>query len=124
MSHAPIHLNPPPADLKRRKLPLTAVSGEFWRIFESKFKNPLFFGRRQFGRFDAPSGKFGVCYASMEVEGAFLECFIRIPPRVAVDRIIDEADVCETAIAKFKIKSPLRLVDLTAHGANLLGVDA
>lgn len=124
MARTPIHLQPPPADLKRRRLPLTSVGGEFWRVFESRFKNPLFFGRRGAGRFDAPARNFGVCYASQELEGAFLEVFVRTPLRTQADRIIDESDLCQMAIARFKLKSHLKMVDFTAGGASILGVDA
>ena len=112
---------PPPADLACRELPLETVpaGGRFYRIHR-KGRAALHFGTGGRGRFDAPDGRFGVCYVARDVEGCFVEVFLR----AVGDTLVRESELAARAVSAIEVRpgaAPLRLVELRGRGLVRLG---
>jgi hypothetical protein len=107
----------PPGDLASRELPLTRVSGPLYRVHRASC-SALYFGKSGLSRFDDPQKQFGVLYASLKPEAAFVE---------AVLRQIDQVLVWEKALAERALSminmTPISCVNLTAHGLRRLSCD-
>jgi hypothetical protein len=71
------------------------------------------------GRFDSTSGSFGVLYAAMDFEAAFVETILRNPAR----QIVSMADISSRSVAALAASRPLRMVNLHGAGLQTLGVD-
>src|SRR5258708_6464206 len=82
----------PPNALQSAKLPLTQLSGDFYRIARNDLGiySPLHFGRVPKSRFDDPKRKYGVLYLAGTVDGAFAEVFIRNPVPGVSPKLIDK----------------------------------
>ncbi|MGD0093275.1 MAG: RES family NAD+ phosphorylase, partial [Planctomycetota bacterium] len=74
------------------------------------------------GRFDAPNRQFGILYAARNVDGAFIEVFMRNPVAGQSRRVIDDQELGIRSVAVFS-SAKLRLVDLTGAGLSKLGLD-
>lgn len=115
----------PPADLHARTLPIYTAERDwhFWRIHPADL-SPLFFGPAKGspprGRWDAPDGAFRVCYLAEHSFAAFAECFLRDPATI----LLETEDLQARALARIKIRSPLRLVTMHGHGLHAVGATA
>ncbi|HEX5657987.1 MAG TPA: RES family NAD+ phosphorylase [Polyangiales bacterium] len=72
-------------------------------------------------RFNAPSAEFGVLYAAMRAEGAFIETFGRVLEAKAP--LTTRRQLEMRALSALTFATPLRLVDLTGAGLAGLGID-
>lgn len=118
MSLAP--LAGPPADLASRR-----VKTVNWR--ESLFRthgihrNPLLPGHSGRNRFDASDGSYAVIYFGCDPFCAFIESFAH----AAGTRAITTTALESKALAEFRARNPLRLIDLTESGSFFrIGADA
>src|SRR5882672_2484014 len=102
-----VKLPAPPPDLASRKLPLTRLSGRIYRIHQSRY-SALFFGKDGSCRFDDPLKKYGVLYASLKLEAAFAEVFLRRLDQI----LVEERAIRERSLAVLRLESSV-FVDLT-----------
>lgn len=109
---------PPPADLARRDLPLVEVAGPWLRSYRLAY-TPLYFGCSGRERFDAPDGRYGVCYAGDDDACAFIETFGHQTGR----RVVTVSELLGRGRARLTAGRPLRLVDLRGPGLARLGAD-
>ena len=113
----------PPRDLKKRTLPIHVFPAleNLYRVHPVN-RTSLFFGPAEGqpprGRWDAPDGRFGVCYMAEQPYAAFAECFLRVPGVMALE--VD--DLRERGLALLRPLRDLRLVAM--HGAGLHAVGA
>jgi hypothetical protein len=81
----------------------------------------IFFNPSNDYRFNAPAEEFGVLYAAMHADGAFIETFCRTlnaqPP------LITARQLDTRALTVLTFADSLRLVDLTGPGLAGLGID-
>lgn len=126
MSRGPVGPLPkPPADLASRGLPLADLEGRsaLCRIHRS-VHGAVFFspgpGKPPSGRFDSPTGRFGVLYAARTFDGAFAEVLLRNPAR----QVVSLPEVEARSFAVLALDADVRLVDLTGPGLSRLGLDA
>ncbi len=122
----------PPPDLSDRTLPLLQISADM-AIYQchSLRRGPLSFNPRSTGRFNAPNGEFGVVYASLTPEGAFVERFLQSDGLryehtawPVLDRTtIDNHCLCQLDFADPATHSHLNVVDMLGP-INHLGGDA
>ncbi len=108
----------PPCDLAARPLPLRACAGPFFRIHRRALP-ALHFGRGALFRFDAPGGEFGVLYAALEPDAAFIETL----GHATGLRVVDAAALMARGLVVFDAAPPLQLVDLSGQGLAQLGAD-
>ncbi len=84
---------------------------------------PVFFspgaGADPIGRFDSPTGGFGVLYTAQSLEGAFAETVLRNPQR----RLIDPAEISSRAVSVLAMSRAVRLVEMLGRGLQALGTD-
>jgi hypothetical protein len=116
----------PPANLNDRALPIhaidPAVDGRWKRLYGCEHASALHFGRGRSHRFDDPEGQYGVLYAAIDVECAFIESF-GDSRNYAGELEIKEEDLGRECLATITIGSALRLVDLTGSGLANIGAD-
>jgi hypothetical protein len=110
---------PPPPVLERLP-PLLEARGPFFRIHPRE-RRALHFGRTARWRFDGPGGRYGVLYAAEDLDGAFVETFLRMPGQRGV---VSRGDLALRAVSSLGARRPLRLVDLTGPHLARLRVDA
>lgn len=108
----------PPDDLGERSLPTIDSSGPWYRLYPVGHE-PLHFGTSGRGRFDAPGGDYGVCYAADDAYGAFIETYGRLLDRDFVTR--DALN--RRGLVEISSGETCTFVDLTAEGLNRLGAD-
>lgn len=111
----------PPKNLHQKQLP-TATLGAgrvLYRIQDVRYKTPVYFGRDQKWRFDAPHGSYGVCYLSESKAGAFVETIAR--HKLTGDSI-STGQLKSLAIYRFELRASLVVVEL--HGSALLALGA
>jgi hypothetical protein len=113
----PAKLSSPPADIASRKLPLVRLSGQIYRVHQSKY-SALFFGKDGSCRFDDPLKKYGVLYASLKPDAAFAEVFLRRLDQI----LIEEQSIWERSLATIRLES-LTFVDLTGDGLRRISCD-
>ena len=106
----------PPLDLATRRLPIVRLAGSWVRIHWTTH-DPLFFGRTGSNRFDDPLRRYGVLYAAVTGEGAFIETFGRRPGMDVVSR----RQLAVRSVALIDATRRLRLVDLTGPGLAHIG---
>jgi hypothetical protein len=104
-------LPPPPANLHGRKLPLYSLRRRQAALVRLAWENPathLLFRRDARYRFDAPDASFGVVYAALDLETAFVETIVRDRPGSPTGPAImlDYAELADR-----------RVVVLDTHGA-------
>jgi hypothetical protein len=110
----------PPAGF--RTLPtVTMAAGQLFYRIHSAHHFPVFFNPASDYRFNAPAEEFGVLYAAVHADGAFIETFCRTldarPP------LITSRQLDSRALTVLTFDAPLRLVDLTGPGLAGLGID-
>jgi hypothetical protein len=115
---------PPPPWLQTARLPIlelphpTAVH----RIHRLD-RDPVFFspgaGKPPIGRFDSPSGAFGVLYLAQALEGAFAETILRNPQR----RLADLSDIAARAVSVLGFSRAIRLAKMFGDGLQAVGTD-
>ncbi len=71
------------------------------------------------GRFDSPSGAFGVLYLAESFHGAFAETLLRNPQR----RVVGLAEITVRAVTVLGLARTTRLVDMRGAGLQALGTD-
>ncbi len=108
----------PPASLHSRKLPVVEVEHAFIRIHRLAH-DPAFWGRTGRNRFDAPDAEYGVLYTAETFDGAFIETFGDLVPK-----ILTMTSLAARGMARVSSRRPLRLVDLAGAGLSQLGLDA
>jgi hypothetical protein len=81
-------------------------------------QDPAFWGRTRRNRFDAPDDQYGVLYAAESFDGAFIETFGDVSPKILTVRVL-----AERGIARVSSRRPLRLVDFAGAGLSRLGLD-
>jgi hypothetical protein len=85
--------------------------------------DPVFFspgsGNAPIGRFDSPSGAFGVLYIAQSLEGAFAETILRNPQR----RLVDSSEIMARAVSVLRLSRAIRLVRLFGAGLQAVGTD-
>lgn len=109
----------PPGDLSSRALPVTAVTGDLYRLHRADH-DPLHFGRSARNRFDDPSGQFGVLYAGDSPACAFVETYGRLDH---IPRLVTQQELGDRCLSRLVPRSPLRVVDLSAAGLRRLDAD-
>lgn len=88
----------------------------WFRCVEAR-RDPVHFGTTGASRFDDPHGAFGVLYAGVQVETAFVEVF-------GGKLALTEADLADRTLWSLVASRPSRLVDLTGEGLVALSLDA
>lgn len=111
----------PPLDFTERPLAIRELNlsvTDLFRIHRQEY-GPIFYTRKTNGtqyRFDAADDEFGVLYAALTVEGAFMETVIR--DRFAhgtLPLLVDEKDLLSRAVSRlgWAETRALRLADFT-----------
>jgi hypothetical protein len=111
----------PPADLASRKPAIVTLAQDviIERFFTAAYA-PIYFGRTQKGRLDAPDGSYGVLYAAEQLQGAFAETFLREPGRTLLPLDL----IRRTARVRFQITRKLKLIKFMGNGLARLGATA
>jgi hypothetical protein len=115
----------PPEDLHARRLPIFEYERDWrlWRIHPAD-RSPLFFGPAAGlpprGRWDAPDGRFRVCYLAEHSFAAFAESFLREPGTL----LLETEDLQARALARVHVRAPLRLVSMHGSGLHAVGATA
>ena len=115
---------PPPAWLATTSLPIIELPDLATLVRVHRLEhNPVFFspgpGNAPVGRFDSPSGSFGVLYLAQSLEGAFAETVLRNPHR----RLVDLSEITVRAMSVLGLSRPVRLVEMRGSGLQALGTD-
>jgi hypothetical protein len=116
--------NLPPDWLPTSALPIMELPADssFVRIHH-RHRSPVFFspgdGQPPAGRFDSPTGLFGVLYVAFTFEGAFAETVLRNPSR----RLLSFGEIAGRSIASLAPSRAIRLVRMQGQGLQALGVD-
>jgi hypothetical protein len=122
MSQAPAPHPLPPEDFHTRRLALVRLPpGVRWFRFHAREHGPLFFGRTRLNRFDDPEGGYGVLYVARQLEGAFIERFLRDPG--PYQHLLTESQLEAALLSGLRAARSLRLVDLAGRGLARMGVD-
>ena len=114
----------PPPWLATASLPLLelAAGSTLVRVHRLGF-GPAFFspgpGQPAIGRFDSPSGSFGVLYMAQSLEGAFAETVLRNPHR----RLIDPVEISSRAVSVLAVSRTIQLVEMRGRGLQSLETD-
>jgi hypothetical protein len=124
-------LPPPPANLHGRKLPLYSLRRRQAALVRLAWANPathLPFRRDARYRFDAPDASFGVVYAALDLETAFVETIVRDRPGSPTGPAImlDYAELADRRVVVLDTHAadrPLRLVKLYEDGLATIGTD-
>jgi len=115
---------PPPSWLKTSSLPILELpkATSVVRIHRTEY-DPVFFspgsGNAPIGRFDSPSGSFGVLYLAQALEGAFAETILRNPQR----RLVDLSEITSRAASVLGFSREIRLVKMFGAGLQSVGTD-
>jgi|SRR5215217_3643850 len=115
---------PGPALAGRALVLKTIPAGEIWRrMYETRFPDPLGWGRGS-SRFSDPTGAaFGVVYLASSAKAAFVETILRdAADGRGDDFVIDIAEIQRRSLATLRVKTPLRLVDLTQDARLVMGI--
>jgi len=83
-------------------------------------REPLHFGITGDNRFDAPRGEFGTLYVGETQEGALVETCIRDR---SAGHLLTLSELGKRKLVEVTFTADLRLVDLTASGLSVIGVD-
>jgi hypothetical protein len=114
----------PPAWLSKIGLPIIKLPALAMLVRVHRLEHhPVFFspgpGNAPVGRFDSPSGLFGVLYLAQSLEGAFAETVLRNPQR----RLVDLSEITVRAMSVLGLSRPVRLVEMRGPGLQALGTD-
>lgn len=108
----------PPPDFASRDLPTETIAkgARLVRLHRSDL-GPIFFGTTGGNRFDDPLKKFGVCYLSRSIEGAFAEtCLRAVGARIVALSFLEARSFCT-----IEVTASLRLVSVHGPGLAPLG---
>jgi RES domain len=114
----------PPGWLRTSRLPILELPAltSLVRIHRLKHQ-PVFFspgdGKPPVGRFDSPSGAFGVLYLAQSLEGSLAETVLRNPQR----KLVDLPEITGRAISVLGPSRALRLAEMRGAGLQALGTD-
>ncbi len=108
----------PPADFARRELPIEVVpaGSRFLRIHR-RGRAALHFGTGAYGRFNAPDRSSGVCYVARDLEGCFVEVFLR----AVGSTLVRESELAARVVSAIEARAELRLVEMRGRGLVRLG---
>lgn len=115
---------PPPPWLETSSLPILELPQptSVVRIHRTDY-DPVFFspgsGKVPIGRFDSPTGAFGVLYLAQALEGAFAETILRNPQR----RLVDLSEITSRATSILSFSRTIRLVKMFGDGLQVVGTD-
>ena len=114
----------PPAWLTAASLPILELPAHASLVRVHRLEHhPVFFspesGKPATGRFDSPSGAFGVLYLAQSLEGAFAETVLRNPQR----RLVNLAEIIGRASSVLGLSRAVRLADMRGPGLQALGTD-
>jgi len=115
----------PPADLRKRPLPLTRSSpGTLWARIHRVGRSPLWFGpapgNPAENRFDDPHGDYRVCYIGTTKEAAFAEVFLR---DLSVE-VLSQSDLKMRSLTPIEVIREVRVVTLHGRALGRLGATA
>jgi hypothetical protein len=106
--------SPPPADLHSREPLIYAASrGALWCRSHKAGHDPVFFGKSQAQRWDAPNGDYGILYLGSDARCVFMESIGR---GVLRTRLVPASQLKSHQLSKIQFSSELRLVDLVVSG--------
>lgn len=110
----------PPEDLARRELPTVSFARTtiFYRVHQVAYE-PIYFGRSNSGRFNAPSEEYGILYAAINEHCAFRETI----GRFSQYRLISTEVLSQRLMSEIEANRDLKLVDLTGEGLTMLEAD-
>jgi hypothetical protein len=120
----------PPKGFHSRPLDLTeiAVGSSWFRLYQSRFPDPLGFGYRP-SRFSDPrthlpeKERFAAVYLGSSVKVCFLEAILRDQGNGRLgDWPVEYAELESWTCATVNVAQPLRLVDLRGDGAIRMGI--
>jgi hypothetical protein len=112
----------PPDTLHERALlrfDIAAAPPPWFRLYPVG-REPLYFGRYPRGRFNAPTGEFGVLYLATDPFGAFVETY----GQATGVRAITQTELSRRSLGRIVTERPLALADLTGAGLARIGADA
>ena len=114
----------PPAWLSTVSLPIIKLPALAMLVRVHRLEHhPVFFspgpGNAPVGRFDSPSGLFGVLYLAQSFEGALAETVLRNPQR----RLVDLFEITVRAMSVLALSRPVWLVEMHGPGLQALGTD-
>jgi hypothetical protein len=113
--------SPEPPEGSRTLPTATLTAGTLLYRTHATHHFAVFFNFANDYRFNAPAGEFGVLYAAVHADGAFIETFCRTldarPPLITTKQLDTRA------LTVLTFADPLRLVDLTGPGLAGLGID-
>ncbi|HEX6369617.1 MAG TPA: RES family NAD+ phosphorylase [Longimicrobium sp.] len=112
-----------PIVLPRRIPTITLPRGTvLWRVHRREH-GALWFGPAAGtpprGRFDAPTGEFGICYFGESLGVAMLESLVR-----GSRRLLDRADLEARAASTVALREPVKLLQFEGPGLAKLGIGA
>ncbi|MBI4922765.1 MAG: RES family NAD+ phosphorylase [Devosia nanyangense] len=117
----------PPSDLDSLRPTITAIAKgstfhRFYSLGDGKARyDPIYFDRGRGGRLNAPpAARYGVLYASQNIEGAFAETFLRSRGRTLVPSDLIE----RKGYATLRATRELAFVNLFGPGLARLGATA
>jgi len=114
------HPDPPaPFDAVHLLIRTFPASRTWFRVHRAVHA-PLYFGKANANRFDAPAGQFGVLYLGADAHCAFIETFGHATGTLSVS----EAELRIRELSTVHAKRDLRLVDLRGEGLARMGADA
>src|SRR5258708_10562740 len=114
-------LKSPPADLGQRRLRLVRAPEILVRISRAGYRDPFFWSRLGRNRFDLPDGRYGVLYATQDLETCVLKVF---GDRWLKERVMSVAALPNFEVLTFAAGQELRVADLIGPALNRLGTDA
>ena len=109
----------PPDNFDGCSLPLITVRPPWFRC-HGIGRGAIFFGINGLGRFDDPSGSYGVLYLGLDPECAFIETFGQELGRT----VIDPQDLGVRTLSIVSSSRAVTLVDVTGAGLAQIGADA
>ena len=107
---------------KRIPLATLPAASTLWRVHRREH-DPLWFGpapgTAARGRFDAPTGEFGVCYFGESLGVAVLEALVR-----GSRKLLDRASLEARAVSSIETGEPMRFLQFEGAGLAKLGIGA
>lgn len=115
---------PPPHWLNAARLPMTSISaGELLHRVHRTRHDPIFFGPGAgvppTYRFDSASGRFGVLYLGVALNGALAETILRNPQRLMVAM----SEITSRSATQLACDRDLRVVTMHGPGLEAMGTD-
>lgn len=117
-----------PGTVSYKKLKVAAIrrSTKLYRISLSSYPSPIYFNEGQSGRFNSPSGQYGVCYTADSVDAAFSESLGHsVSQRYAPShqKVIPESDLMAYHVYEIEVTSTIHVGELYGSGLPRLNLD-